>query len=52
MFIYGGFVWLTSAGNEQKVTQGRNILMWAALGLVIIFLAYAIVKFVLTAIGA
>jgi len=48
MFIYGGFVWLTSSGNEQKVTQGRNILMWAAIGLVIIFLSYALVKFVIT----
>ena len=48
MFIYGGFIWLTSSGNEQKVTQGRNILMWAAIGLVIIFLSYALVKFVIT----
>jgi len=52
MFIYGGFTWLTSGGNEQKVTQGRNILMWAALGLVIIFLSYALVKFVITSVGA
>ena len=47
IFIYGGFVWLTSGGNAQKVTQGQHILMWAAIGLVVIFLSYALVKFVL-----
>lgn len=52
MFIYGGITWMTAAGNEQSVTKGRNILMWSALGLVVIFSSYALVKFVISAIGA
>ncbi|MDD3711066.1 MAG: hypothetical protein PHP37_00445 [Patescibacteria group bacterium] len=52
MFIYGGITWMTAAGNEQSVTKGRNILMWSALGLVVIFSSYALVKFVIQAIGA
>ncbi len=43
MVIYGGFVWMTAAGNAEKVTQGKNILIWAIIGLVVIFSAYIIV---------
>ena len=52
MFIYGGATWMLSAGNQEQVTKGKNILIWAALGLVIIFTAYALVRFVLTTITA
>ena len=52
MFIYGGFVWMMAAGNQEMVTRGRNILMWAAIGLIIIFSSYALVKFVFQGIGA
>ncbi len=51
MFIYGGFVWMTAAGNEQSVTKGKNILIWATVGLIIIFSSYALVKFVFTGLG-
>jgi Type IV secretion system pilin len=50
MFIYGGFVWMLAAGNEQAVEKGRNILMWAAIGLVVIFASYSLVNFVIAAI--
>lgn len=52
MFVYGGITWMTASGNEQSVTKGRNIIMWAALGLVVIFSSYALVRFVIQAIGA
>ncbi len=48
MFIYGGFLWMTSQGNEKQVTTGKNILIWAALGMALIFLSYAMVRFLLT----
>lgn len=47
MFIYGGLTWMMAAGNAQNVDKGKNILMWATIGLVIIFSAYALTKFVL-----
>lgn len=47
MFIYGGFLWLTSAGAEQKITQGKNVITWATIGLAIIFLSYTLVGFVI-----
>ena len=49
MFIYGGIIWMLSAGNQEQVTKGKNILIWAAVGLFIIFSSYALVKLVLTA---
>jgi hypothetical protein len=50
MFIYGGFIWMLAAGNEQAVTKGKNVLTWAALGLVVIFASYSLVNFVIDSI--
>jgi hypothetical protein len=51
MFIYGGFTWLTSAGNTKAVDKGKAIVMGAATGLVIVFLSYSIVDFSLKKLG-
>jgi hypothetical protein len=48
MFIYGGLVWMTAAGNSQKIDKGKSILTWATIGLVVIFASYALVNFVIT----
>jgi hypothetical protein len=48
MFVYGGLVWMTAAGAAEKVKKGRDILIWATIGLIVIFTAYAMVSFVLT----
>ena len=47
MFIFGGLMWMLAAGNTERITRGKNILIWATVGLVVIFSSYAIVKFVL-----
>ncbi len=52
MFIYGGFTWMTSAGNKEAVDKGKNIIKWAAIGLVIIFSSYALVRFLIVGVGA
>lgn len=52
MFVYGGFLWVASGGNEDKITQGKNVILWSSLGLALIFLSYAMVQFVITAITA
>lgn len=51
MFIYGGFTWLTSGGSAEKIKKGKDILMWAVIGLVVIFASYSLVDFLLTAFG-
>lgn len=50
-FIYGGFVLIFSSGAPDKVTQGKEILMSALLGLVVAFCGYVLVSFLGDAVG-
>ncbi len=50
MFIYGGVMWMTSAGNADRVKKGQSILIWTVLGLGVIFASYAAVNAILNAI--
>jgi Type IV secretion system pilin len=51
-FVYGGFVFILSAGNEEKVKEGKTILMNAIIGLVIVFASYLIIQFSAGLLGA
>ena len=48
IILWGGFRWLTSGGNEEKVGEAKKIITAGIIGLVIIFTAYAIASFVIT----
>lgn len=50
MLIWGGIRYTTSAGNAAAVTAAKNTIMYAIIGLVIAFLAFAVVNWVLGAI--
>jgi len=47
MFIWGGFLWMTAAGESKKVEKGKETLVWATIGLATIFFAYAATSFVI-----
>lgn len=49
MFIYGGLMWLTSQGNPEKIKKGQDTIVWAVLGLVLIFSSYIILNFIFKA---
>ena len=49
MIIYGGILVVTSAGDSEKAGKGKKILLYAAIGIVIILLSFAFVATVLTA---
>lgn len=49
MLIWGGIRYVISGGNSQKVTDAKNTVLYAIIGLVISFLAFAIVNFVINA---
>ncbi len=51
MFVYGGFLFLVSAGNNERVERGKRAISAAVVGLVIIFSSYAIVGLVFKALG-
>lgn len=46
LIIYAGFLWLTSAGNEEKIKKAKDTMLAAIIGLIIIFSAWAITMFV------
>jgi len=43
MFLIGGFTFLTSGGDPQKVSKGKNIMIYAAVGLAIVLVAKGII---------
>ncbi len=46
MVIFGGFIWLTAAGNEEKVERAKKVISAAVIGLIIVLLSWAVVIFV------
>lgn len=49
MIIYGGVLYVTSAGNEENVGKAKKILLYCAIGTLLIFISFA---FVNTLLGA
>lgn len=49
--IYGGFVWMTSGGEEDKIDKAKKTLKAGIIGLVIILCAWGIAYFVLKQLG-
>lgn len=47
MIIYAGILWMTAAGNDEKVALAKKVITSVIIGLVVIFLAWAIVTFVI-----
>lgn len=46
MFIYGGYLFLTSAGNAEQVKKGKETLLWASLGIVVILSSWVVLQYV------
>ncbi|MFA6304623.1 MAG: pilin [Patescibacteria group bacterium] len=44
MFVIGGLEWMTAGGAAEKVKKGKDTLIWAVLGLILIFASYAILR--------
>lgn len=47
LILYGGFVWMTAGGDEEKISQSKKILLNSVIGLAIILSSYAIASFVI-----
>ncbi|MBQ3352526.1 hypothetical protein IJG91_02645 [Candidatus Saccharibacteria bacterium] len=50
MLIYGGLRYVISGGDSKKVTDAKNTILYAIIGLIVSILAFAIVNFVINAI--
>ena len=51
VFVYGSFLWLTSAGKPDMIKKGTETMLWAAIGICVIFASYAILNFVMTSLS-
>ncbi len=50
-FLAGGVMMIISFGNSERFKQGQDMLVNAVIGLVIVFGAFILVKFILDALG-
>ncbi len=48
LFLWGGFLWMTAAGEKEKVAKAQGVLANAIAGIVIVALSFAITSEVLT----
>lgn len=48
MILYGGFVWMTAGGNEDKVGTAKKIIAAGVVGLVIVLAGFAIITWVVS----
>ena len=51
IIVYGGFILMSSNGEPAKTTEGRRIITYALVGLIIMFVAQALVKMIAGILG-
>jgi hypothetical protein len=51
MLIIGGFRYVISGGSKDQVSEAKNTIMYALIGIVIAVISFAIVNFVTGALG-
>ncbi|MBP9717765.1 PKD domain-containing protein [Candidatus Gracilibacteria bacterium] len=49
--IYGGFLYVTSGGNEDQATKGKKAIQYAAIGIIIIIASFAFVNTIINFVG-
>ena len=51
MIVYGGVLWITSQGSDDKIAKSRKIIIASAIGLLLVTVAWVIVSFVVSTAG-
>ena len=49
--IYGGYFYITSQGNPDKIVKAKSTILYSIIGLIVALSAFAIVQFVLTSLS-
>ncbi len=47
-FVMGGFTYITSSGNPERLDRAKNTLLWSGIGLAIVIAAFVISNIVVT----
>lgn len=50
LMIVAGFLWLTAAGEEEKIKKAKDIIGGATIGLVVVLGSYGLAQYLFTAI--
>jgi hypothetical protein len=48
LMIYAGFLWMTAAGDEEKISKAKKIIIAAVVGIIIILASFLIVNFIIS----
>lgn len=51
LIVFSGIRFITSGGDPKKIEGARNVVVWAIIGLVLVFFSFGIVRFVSTLTG-
>lgn len=51
LMVYGGFLWMTAHGDSGQVDKGRETIIAAVIGMIIVISSYALTAFVMSAPG-
>lgn len=46
LLVYGGIRWITSGGDKAGIEGARNTIVYALIGIIIIFLSYSILRLI------
>ncbi|MDP3900421.1 MAG: hypothetical protein Q8Q23_05060 [bacterium] len=49
LILAGGFMWMTAAGNEDKISSSKSLMTAGVIGLVIVLASFGIATFVVNA---
>lgn len=52
LIIYGGYLWMTAAGNDQQVEKAKKILLQAIIGFVLVLLGLGITFMIMSVLEA
>lgn len=44
VIVYGGFVYMTAVGDTNKVSQGKQIILYAVIGFIVALLAKSLIN--------
>jgi hypothetical protein len=46
LIVYGGILMMTAAGSQERIKKGKDVIIWAIIGAVILGSAYAITSLI------
>lgn len=52
LLFYGGFVWMSANGNDEKISEAKKLIIGAIIGLFIIFLSASLTRLIIRSLAS